>query len=114
MAKVYIACPYSHVDKEVMVSRFKQVNKVAGKLMREGHIVFSPISHSHPIAEEIGGHLDHDFWLNQDFEFIRWCSDLYVLALPGWGDSTGIKRELEYAALMGKKIMFIQFEDYAD
>ena len=112
MAKIYLACPYSHADREVILDRFKKVNKVAGELMRNGNIVFSPISHSHPIAEETDNHLDHDFWLSQDFEFIRWCSDLYVLALPGWGDSFGIKRELEYASLMGKKITFVSMEDY--
>ena len=44
--KIYLAIPYSGMAEE----SFRIANEVSAKLMNEGHIVFSPISHSHPIA----------------------------------------------------------------
>lgn len=91
----YLLCPYSHPDPTVREYRFKKANEAAAKLMSEGHIVFSPISHSHPIA--VTGKidaLDCGFWLDQDLEFMRFSKLCVVLELPGWGKSKGIKKEL--------------------
>ena len=49
---VYLAVPYTHEDPEIREKRFKAVSKVAGKLLNEGEMIFSPISHCHPIALE--------------------------------------------------------------
>ena len=48
--KIYLAGPYSHKDPLIREQRFKMLNKYAAHLMRQGHIVYSPISMSHPIA----------------------------------------------------------------
>ena len=46
---VYLALPFTaHPEKS-----FEIANKVAAKLMEQGVIVFSPISHSYPIALEM-------------------------------------------------------------
>ena len=96
--KIYLACPYSHKDKAGRERRFEAANRAAGKLMQDGHIVFSPISHSHPVAKTIGeaNALSHNFWLRQDFAFIEWADEVWVLMLPGWDESTGIRLELEH------------------
>jgi len=60
---IYLACPYSHPDSNVREYRFKMANRAAAKLMRDGHIVYSPISHTHPIAME--GDLPLD-WAYED------------------------------------------------
>lgn len=47
----YLACPYSHPDRDVRQRRFDQVNAAAAWLILNEQMVFSPISHSHPISE---------------------------------------------------------------
>ncbi len=50
MEKIYLATPYTDFDPAVRAARFFAVNKVAAHLMKKGFLVFSPISHTHPIV----------------------------------------------------------------
>jgi hypothetical protein len=93
--KIYLAAPYSAPTEAEREARFIQANKAAAFLMQKGHIVFSPISHSHPIAHHIGNHLSHDFWLKQDFSFMDWADELWILCADGWEQSKGIALEIE-------------------
>jgi len=106
MKKIYLACPYAHRSKDIMLIRFKLANIAAGKLMCEGHYVFSPISHSHPISFHNDDN-SHDFWLRQDYEFVKWADKVMVLELPGSRESRGVKQEIEWANDMGKPVEFI-------
>ena len=111
MKRIYLACPYSNKDKTVELYRFNKVNEIAAKLMMKGFAVFSPISHSVPIAEHIpGSNNDHDFWLGQDREFIDICDEMYVLCLGGWHDSFGVNWEIKYVKKQGKPITYIDGE----
>ena len=101
--KVYLACPYWHDDESIRLERFNKVTEAAGQLMLKGYIVFSPITHSHPIAQEMdrgehrpGGKLGHDFWLNQDKHYLEWCDEVWILKLDGYRQSFGIGWECEY------------------
>ena len=67
--KIYLATPYSHNLAGIREWRFRKINEVAGILMQQGHAVFSPISHSHPISLTIDNSLDNNFWLKQDAAF---------------------------------------------
>jgi nucleoside 2-deoxyribosyltransferase len=109
MRKIYLAAPYSHPDPQVRENRVHQVSRAAAQLMREGNCVFSPLSHSHLIADHIGNHLEHDFWLNQCLPFIEWCDELWVMLLDGWEDSRGIEMEIEAASKAGKTV--VMWED---
>ena len=103
----YLACPYSHPNPEMREERFKAVNKVAAKLMREGRIIFSPISHTHPIAQ-YGLPKDWEFWRKYDLIFIRQCSNLIVLKLGGWKKSIGVRSEIRIAKHLGKPIEYME------
>jgi hypothetical protein len=96
---VYLASPYSHPDPLVKAERFRQACTVAGKMMKEGQCVFSPIAHSHPIEQyfEDGSVEGHDFWLKQDFAVLSHCAKLVVLAIDGWERSKGVAAEIEFA-----------------
>ena len=91
---IYLASPYSHSDPTVPEQRFRQVCRVASRLMREGHIVFSPIAHSHPIAMAGGLPTDWTFWKEFDRAMLGAASELWVLRIPGWMGSRGIASEL--------------------
>jgi hypothetical protein len=87
------------------------VCKKAAELMEKGELIFCPISHSHPI--EVHGMTEiknGDWWLRQDFAILEKCSKLYVYCMPGWDKSYGIKREIEFAALLGLPVEYLAYE----
>ncbi len=94
----YLASPYSAATQNMRTRRFKQVCKMAAKLMSDGHLVFCPIAHSHPI-ERIGMPTlqSGDWWLKQDFAVLEFCDKLVVYRMPGWDKSYGVGKEIEFA-----------------
>lgn len=111
---LYLAAPYTHADPAIMESRFNAVNKKAAELMRNGNVVFSPISHSHPIAW--AGNLpltDWEFWEHQDMPYLHNSSILAVLMLDGWEESKGVAAEIKRADELRIPIIYLQESDYA-
>jgi hypothetical protein len=98
---VYLGCPYSHHDPAVMAERFEAVNLAAGHLMCLGIHVFSPISHTHPIA--LAGSLPRgwDFWREYDTLMLSACRAMVVLTLGGWMNSVGLAAEMKLAGELG-------------
>jgi nucleoside 2-deoxyribosyltransferase len=109
MKSIYLAVPYSHKNLIIQNQRFTTCNKVAAELMKQGHIIFSPISHSVPIDSYIENG-DHDFWLNQDRHFLDSMDELYVLCLDGWECSCGVGWEMKYMKAQNKPVTFIDEE----
>jgi hypothetical protein len=104
---VYLATPYSHPERVVRLQRFEKVNAVAARLMRDGMHIFSPISHTHPIAEAGDLPLGFDFWQKYDTAFLNNCCKLIVLRLDGWEKSVGVTAEIEIAKSLGLPIEYI-------
>ena len=98
---IYLATPYTHRDRAVMLARFRAVNKAAAQLMAQGLNVFSPISHSHPIAEAGALPTTWDFWEKYDREVLKCCSQVIVLMLDGWKESKGVTAEVQIAEGLG-------------
>lgn len=101
--KIYLAIPYTGIEQ----LSFETANRVSGRLMQEGHIVFSPISHSHPIAQTCELPAHWDYWKEADTAFLSWCDEVRVVMLDGWQRSKGVNAEMEIAEMIGKKIRFI-------
>jgi len=101
--KLYLALPFTGMEEE----SFKEANKMAGHLMSLGHIVFSPISHSWPIAQACKLPEDWDYWKQFDTAFIEWCDSVYVLRLAGWEKSKGVTAEIKIAKDLGKSVVYI-------
>ncbi|MFA5457560.1 MAG: DUF1937 family protein [Synergistaceae bacterium] len=108
---IYLACPYSHHLEGVRKARFRAANIAAAKLMADGHVVYSAISMSHPIAVENDLGLDWDFWRPNDVYFIGICDEMAVLKYPGWDQSEGVESEIRLAKSMGKKIRYLEWDD---
>lgn len=76
--------------------------------MDQGHIVFSPISHSHPISKYTkADSCDSNFWIRQDLAFIPIIDELWIYKLPGWLLSGGIRKEIAEAEKLGKVIKWV-------
>lgn len=109
----YLAVPYSHSEHYMLVARHLIVNIVAANLMAQGVYVFSPISHTHPIAEAACGKLPRgwDFWQGYDSTILQNCEKVIVLRLPGWEESTGVQAEIKLATEMGIPVEYMDFDD---
>ena len=107
----YLATPYSDNNPEIMEERFLKVNKVASILISNGEIIFSPISHTHPI--ELAGNLPGtwQFWDEFDRTYLERCYRLYVLMIDGWEKSTGVNAEIKIAKELGLEIIYINYEE---
>lgn len=111
--KIYLAIPYSFNP----TFAFKIANKIAAKLMSEGHVVFSPISHSHNIADHLPDKLrtDSKWWMSQDLPLIDWCDELHVVCIGEFGseliaESKGVCEEIEYANQKRKPVKIIDYD----
>ena len=81
---------------------------MTGRLMCAGHVVFSPVAHSHPVAQSVKEMpKDHEFWMRQDLSFLRdWAEELWVLTLPGWETSRGVREEIAVAEEQGLTVRY--------
>lgn len=104
---IYIASPYSHSDKKVMEERFRQVCILTARLMREGYNCFSPIAHSHPIAQ-YNLPKTWEFWQKHDLEFLKKCDRLIVAdTMDGWDKSRGVGAEINFARDNGIEVIYL-------
>jgi len=103
----YLASPYSHPNPGVRAERFRAACEWAARLMKEGILVFSPIAHSHSIAEYGGLPGDFEFWGEWSLEILGRCDLMLVLELPGWEESVGLRTEEECAAEEGIRVFRI-------
>jgi|HubBroStandDraft_4_1064222.scaffolds.fasta_scaffold27933_4 hypothetical protein len=107
---LYLACPYTDPDPAVRQSRFETATAVAADFIRQGRIVYSPITMTHPIDVVLAGAtntLGSDYWVAFDEAFMEMCSEMVVVQLDGWQKSNGIKREITYFKERGKPIRYI-------
>lgn len=105
---VYLACPYSHPDRNVRNARFMAANAMTAVLANKGLSVFSPISMSHPIAEQCGLPGDWKFWEKFDTDFLSCCTKIFVLMIDGWKESIGVTAEIAIATRLGLEVEYVE------
>jgi len=106
---IYLAGPYSHWCGSIRARRFEELTKKAGELMKEGLVVYSPITHGHMITvlcPDIP--LDFDWWQKQSLEMLSHASTLMVLKLEGWEKSKGVGNEIIFACELEIPVEFIE------
>lgn len=85
--------------------------------MQSGYKVFCPIAHSHAIehyataSDRWTTRMNGDWWLEQDFAVLERCDELWVYELPGWTESYGVRREMQYADDLGIPIKFVKYNN---
>lgn len=103
-ALAYLATPYSKY-KPGIEQAFIDAAKLAALLMRAGVNVYSPITHTHPIA--IHGQIDpfdHAIWMPFDEAMMTAADVLLVAHMQGWQESFGIAHEIKFFEDAGKPI----------
>ena len=109
---IYLASPYSHPDPAIREQRFHAVCCAAAKLIRVGHVVISPVVHSHPFAA-LGLPPDWRFWERCDRTLLERCDRLVVLMLDGWHESEGVGAETALAKERGIPVGYLLSEPRA-
>jgi len=96
---IYLASPYSHPDEAVRHERYEHACRAAARIMERGHVVFSPIAHSHSVAAHLPETLlmDHEFWMKQCLPMVECCHELWVLDIDGHATSRGVRAEIIHA-----------------
>lgn len=102
---IYLASPYSHVDPFVREQRFQAVSLTAATLLRDGHLVFSPVTHGHPLVH-FGLPGDWSFWEQHARWYLQHCQGVLVLMLPGWQESVGVQSEIALAQQFEKPVWY--------
>lgn len=115
IAFTYLAAPYTPLGEHaperaacLRHERYLACCRAAAKLMREGRVVFSPISHSHDIDRCFDAPESGEFWKRQDEPYLTLCAEMVVLMLPGWEASRGVQHEVEVAQFRGIRISYME------
>jgi len=104
---IYLPSRYSAPAPDVRGERFRAACQVAAEMLKAGMSVFSPIAHSHAIAEQGDARDTWEFWRRVDLEFLARCDELVVLKLDGWRHSRGVQAEVATARKLGKPVSYI-------
>jgi len=104
---VYLATPYSHPDKAVRKGRYNLVTQIAAHYSKLGHIIFSPITHSHPMTTYLNMPTTWEFWKRFDFAFLKHCHTIMVVTIDGWETSVGVQAEIAFAKENNIDIIFV-------
>jgi hypothetical protein len=116
MIDVYLAGPYTAKGEQALTdlrkqltqgARFNMLTKFAAQIMAAELLVYSPITHSHPMTlhEALPG--TWAYWERMDREMLSICSELWIMKLDGWEESEGLQHEIRIAREMHKPVVFI-------
>jgi hypothetical protein len=103
MKFIYLASPYSHPEASVREARYVAACKKAAQYANRGIAVFSPIAHTHHMADYMdeAKRMDFDLWMRMDLPLLKNADELHVLCIEGWRTSRGVNREIEFATQIG-------------
>lgn len=104
---IYLASPYSSPIPGVAEARFNEAMAVVAGLQAGGHMVYSPILHSHPVAMKHDLPTDFNYWQHLNRVFIAKLDEVWVIDIPGWRESVGVRGEIEYAQQIGKPVWIL-------
>jgi hypothetical protein len=92
----YLSSPLSHERSEVRNGRAIMAARTAAALLKEGILVFSPITHTTPLAPYLQEYT-FDFWKRLDLVMLSKCYSMIELRIPGWEESVGMQAERAFA-----------------
>ncbi len=101
---IYLASPFTHPVRSIRKDRYQTTLEVSQKLIKLGHVVFSPIVYGYHMR---GIATDFRTWAPFNDEMLRRCDEVWVLTLPGWTESRGITHECKLAWACNKNVRWM-------
>ena len=89
---IYLASPYSNPSEAVRLTRYFQALAFTTQKLKEGYAIFSPIVYGEQMAKHIG--TDFESWATLNDRVLTACDAFWVLTLPGWRQSRGVRHEI--------------------
>lgn len=112
---IYLCSVYSldaktddHAHESLRYERYLFAMQKTAEYLQQGHIVFSPITHCHVMANMYHLPKDYKFWQHMDRGMIDASDEVWVLKMDGWERSEGITDEIAYAESLGKPVKYIE------
>ena len=102
---IYIACPFWHESPEVRAGRRQKAIAYGDGLFRKGLHFYSPLLNSERYKEKKA---KEKYWLEHGLKMVDVSTEMHVLCLPGWEDSSGIKGEVAKAQKNNIEIVYIK------
>lgn len=101
MSFTYVLSPYTSKCEIEMNLRAHMTACGIAELMEKcdfrSYTFFSPIVHYHQVAMRSATlPRDIDFWWNINLPYMKLATHVVVFQMPGWKESKGIKKELEW------------------
>lgn len=116
MRLIYLAAPYSDRNAGVRAKRVAATARAAYFLLAKGHHVFSPTVHGHHIDQQrrrmSGADISYSQWILTGLDFLERSDVLYVLSLPGWRQSTGVRGEVGRAMELNIPLFLLDHKNW--
>lgn len=107
---IYLASPYTLYARGLQAAA-DDVTELAGKLVKLGLSVYSPITYGHQLTVKGGVNaLDEKIWYPLNDALLHKSDCLLVARMTGHQSSKGVNREISYFEMVGKPIVFIHPE----
>ena len=107
---IYLAIPYTGNEEYA----FRLSTIIAAELSLRREVVYSPITHSHPMTQFRDMPGDWDFWGEMDRQFISRSYRMYVIQADGWKQSIGVQAEIEIADRYHVPVEYLSVDSYID
>ena len=105
---IYLATPYTHASAEIREIRFKQAAMLGGKLIDEGHRIFSLIVAYHPMSWYGNFKTDWETFKLFCKIYMSISTILYIAEFSGWEKSIGIEKERLVAKEYGLPVFHLK------
>jgi len=104
---IYLAAPYTHPDLATRNWRYQRAKQALFALWDAEEAACCPIILGHEYEQRQRtrpGEKPHAFWMLMARAQLSSCTRLYVLTLPGWDTSLGVREEVALAYGMGRPV----------
>lgn len=93
---------------------FDEASRIAAAFMDAGVCIFSPITHSHPIARFTTLSPADGMWVTLHKPFMALCGGMIFCRMPNWSESEGLKIEEEHFLTVLKRPVVYVDPDHLD
>jgi hypothetical protein len=107
---IYLASPYTHPDPLEMEYRYECILETTAHFLTQGHPVYSPIVHCHPLAKAKDLPRNYDFWFQYNIHMLELADEVWVIQLDGWQKSQGVNSEIAHAIGAGKPVLYFEYD----
>lgn len=115
---IYVACPYSSPDLSTRNWRYQRAKAALFSLWDQQIPAVCPVvlGHEYEQRQRCGmKNLPHGFWMMISRQTLIGCTQLYLLTLPGWRESAGVREEVMLAHKLDRPVIgFPYFEQCED